>query len=98
MDVVFRFQGTEFEWDANKAYSNFDKHGVSFQEAIEIFFDPFYLAGDASREGEERQFVIGYSLTQRLLLTVFTERATRTRIISARPATRTERRFYEDRR
>lgn len=45
---------------------------------------------------EQRDFIIGYSLTERLLLVVYVERSQRTRIISARPATRTERKLYEE--
>ncbi len=61
-----------------------------------IFRDPFFQIGDASAEGEAREFIIGYTFAQRLLLTVYTERGQRTRLISARPATRSERKVYED--
>jgi uncharacterized DUF497 family protein len=40
--IVYRLQGVEFEWDADKARSNVEKHGVTFEEAAEVFFDPFY--------------------------------------------------------
>jgi uncharacterized DUF497 family protein len=69
---------------------------VTFEEAAEVFFDPFYQRGDASTDDEQRDFIIGYSLSQRLLLVVYTERGERTRIISARPATRSERKLYEE--
>lgn len=95
MSTRYWFQGTEFEWDDDKARSNYDKHSVTFTEAVEAFFDPFHVAGDATRGDEERQFIIGYSLSQRLLLTVYTDRRERVRVISARPATRVERRVYE---
>lgn len=95
MDIVYRLQGVEFEWDANKAESNIEKHGVTFEEAAEAFFDPFYQSGDATANNEQRDFIIGYSLEQRLLLVVYVERGTRNRIISARPATRNERKLYE---
>ena len=95
MDSVYRLQGIEFEWDENKARSNIEKHGVTFEEAGEVFFDPFYQTGDASASNEQRDFIIGYSLAQRLLLVVYVERGRRTRIISARPATRAERKLYE---
>lgn len=95
MNVVYHLQNTEFEWDDNKASINEDKHGVTFYEAAEVFFDPFYQGGDASVNAEIRDFVIGYSLSQRILLVVYTERGVRTRIISARPATRAERKQYE---
>jgi uncharacterized DUF497 family protein len=96
MDVLYRLQGIEFEWNAEKALSNISKHGVTFEEATEVFFDPFYQAGDASIGDEQRDFVLGYSASQRLLLTVYTESNDRTRIISARLATRQERRLYEE--
>jgi uncharacterized protein len=96
MDVLFNFQGAEFEWDDNKASSNLQKHGVSFEEAAEVFFDPFFQMGDASRgSDEQRDFILGYNLSQQILFVVFTERKERTRIISARHATRTERKLYE---
>jgi uncharacterized protein len=95
MDVTYRLQGLTFEWDAQKASSNAEKHGVSFEEAAEAFLDPFFQGGEASVEGELRDFVLGYSLAQRLLLVIYEERRSATRIISARPATRAERRLYE---
>ncbi|WP_066376838.1 BrnT family toxin [Anabaena sp. CA = ATCC 33047] len=95
MNFVYRIQGVEFEWDTNKAESNFVKHGVTFAEAAEVFFDPFYQEGDASANNEQRDFILGYSLSQRLLLVVYIERTARKRIISARPATKSERRLYE---
>lgn len=95
MDKVYRLEGIEFEWDTNKAKSNLEKHGVSFEEAAEVFFDPFYQEGDATTNDELRDFILGYSLSQRLLLVVYVERGLRSRIISSRPATRTERQLYE---
>ena len=95
MNIAYRIEGLEFEWDEDKAESNFEKHGVRFEEAAGAFLDPFYQVGDASRQGEERSFILGYSLTPRLLLAVYVERETRTRIISARIATRSERYLYE---
>jgi len=96
MDIIYRLQGIEFEWDEQKAQSNIDKHEITFEEAAEAFFDPFYQGGDASTDTEQRDFIIGYSVSQRLLLVVYTERGKRTRIISARPATRSERKLYEE--
>jgi uncharacterized protein len=97
MDVVFRLQGSEFEWDSLKAASNLATHGVMFEEAAEVFFDPFCQYGDATPDGveEQRDFALGYSISQRLVLVVSTERGERTRIISARPATSRERNQYE---
>ncbi len=100
MNFVYLLQGVEFEWDENKALSNLEKHRVTFEEAAEVFFDPFYQSGDANpnptANGEQRYFIIGYSIEQRLLLVVYVERSNRNRIISARPATRTERKLYEE--
>jgi uncharacterized DUF497 family protein len=96
MEVIFRLQGAEFVWDDNKARSNANKHGITFEEAAEAFFDPFYQAGDASVQEERRGFVIGYSTLLNLLLVVHVERGNRIRIISARQATRAERKLYEE--
>ncbi len=96
MDIVYQLQGVEFEWDENKARSNVEDHGLTFEEAAEVFFDPFYQGGHASRNDERRDFIIGYSLSQRLLLVVYLERGARTRIISARRTTRHERKLYEE--
>lgn len=95
MNIIYRFQSVIFEWDSSKAESNQEKHGITFEEAVEVFFDPFYQMGDATDSDEQRQFVLGYSLSQRLLLVVYVERRQRTRIISARPAIRVERKLYE---
>lgn len=96
MDIIFRLQGIEFEWDENKAENNVEKHGITFEEAAEVFSDPFYQGGDASGSYEQRDFIIGYSFSHRLVLVVYAERGERTRIISARPATRYERKIYEE--
>lgn len=97
MDVVYRLQGIEFEWDDQKAQQNIEKHGIAFEKAAEVFFDPFYQFGDATPAGahDQRDFILGYSVAERLLLVVYTERRQRTRIISARRATRSERKLYE---
>ncbi|MGI2903805.1 BrnT family toxin [Tolypothrix sp. VBCCA 56010] len=59
-----------------------EKHDVTFEKAAEVFFDPFYQVGDATANNEQRDFIIGYSLSQRLLLVVYVERVKRSRIIS----------------
>lgn len=79
-----------------EAQLNLKKHGVSFEEAAEVFFDPFYQHGDASIRGEEREFILGYPTRERLLLVVHIKRADHIRIISARPVTREERKQYEE--
>ena len=86
-----------FEWDDDKALSNLEKHGVSFGEATEVFYDPNALEGyDAEHSaGESRFFIIGLS-SRRLLFVVYAERDGDTvRIISARRAVRKEQEEYE---
>lgn len=78
MNIRYRLEGFEFEWDINNAQSNFEKHSTTFEEAAEGFLDPFYVAGDASSQGESREFALGYSLRERLLLVVHIERGGRT--------------------
>ncbi len=95
MNIVYNLQGSEFEWDSEKAQINIAKHGIFFEEAVEVFFDPFYQVGDTSQNNEKREFIIGYSLSYRLLLVIFIERNQRIRIISARQATRYEQKLYE---
>jgi uncharacterized protein len=88
----------KFEWDPDKANSNLKKHGVSFNEASAVFKDPLSITfPDLDRlYGEERYVIIGLSSANRILIVSHTDRADRVRIISAREATRNERRFYED--
>ena len=75
---------------------NLNKHGVKFEDAAEVFFDPFYQTGDGSVEDEKRDFIIGYNFSEKLLLIVFVERGERTRIISTRTPTMAERKLYEE--
>ena len=87
----------DFEWDADKADANVQKHGVTFDEAQGVFADPLAETNpdlDHS-EGEARFVLLGQSRFGRLLIVVFTERGEKVRIISARIATKTERRTYE---
>lgn len=88
-----------FEWDADKAESNRKKHGVSFEEATTVFGD--VLSSTVrdpahSGPGEEREVTVGMSHRQRLIVVVHCQRGTNVRIINARPATRRERRQYEE--
>jgi uncharacterized DUF497 family protein len=88
----------EFEWDDDKAESNLQKHGVSFPEAQTVFADPLALTGydpDHS-DDKDRYITMGTSLEGRLLVVSHTDRENRVRIISAREASRRERRDYED--
>jgi len=89
--------GIRFVADRNKARSNPRKHGVSFEQAAEAFFDPFLKIIDASGQDETRDAIIGCDETGRLLFVVhLLLENDRIRLISARRATREERRSYED--
>jgi uncharacterized DUF497 family protein len=85
-----------FVWDPRKAASNVQKHGVSFEEAVTVFADPLALIVQ-DEEHPERARLLGQSGQERILVTVFLEIDDEvTRIISARRATKHERRRYED--
>ena len=86
-----------FEWDSDKAASNLLKHAVSFEEAASVFEDVFAMTVDDRMHSdvESRLVTIGISSVSRLLLVVNTERGDNIRIISARPPSPAERRFYE---
>ena len=69
---------------------------MAFLEACEVFFDPFFRLVDATAREEGREAAIGYTENSRLLFVVHVERReVSIRIISARPATAEERKFYE---
>lgn len=96
MDTKLELRGQTFEWDSEKAAINLRKHNVTFQEACEVFFDPFFCLVDSTAEDEAREGAIGYSERSRLLFVVHLVRQEETlRIISARPATTEERKIYE---
>src|SRR5207253_11089014 len=85
------------EWDEGKAKTNLNKHGVSFEEASSVFAGPLALTiPDPLHSEEEDRFVtLGESHRRRLLVVVSTDRGDKVRIISARVATRRERKDYE---
>jgi uncharacterized protein len=87
-----------FEWDERKAKSNVAKHGVSFEEASTVFGDPLSLTirDPAHSQVEDRSIVLGQSHQRKLLVVVHTERGDNIRIISARRASRRERKSYEE--
>ena len=89
----------EFEWDPKKAKENLANHdGVSFEEGMTVFADPLAKVFNDEEHSydEQREIIIGHSTRQRLVLVSFTARGTKVRIISAREATVTERRDYEE--
>ncbi|MTJ11982.1 BrnT family toxin [Anabaena sp. UHCC 0187] len=88
----------EFEWNPNKAELNFKKHGVSFPEAATTFHDPLSVTfPDPDHSiGESRYVIIGISRFGQILVVAHTDREDKIRIITARKATRQERKFYEE--
>jgi uncharacterized DUF497 family protein len=87
----------QFEWDPRKAKENQKKHGVSFDEAVTVFYDPFSATFDDPDHSveEQRYITIGFSSKPRLLVVAHTERGKNTGIISARTATTHERKKHE---
>jgi uncharacterized DUF497 family protein len=87
-----------FEWDDEKAKGNHRKHRVSFEEASTVFGDPLALTipDPLHSEEQDRFITLGESHGRRLLVVVFTERGDKIRIISARVATRRERKDDEE--
>ena len=88
----------QFDWDANKARSNYVKHGVTFEEATTVFDNSLTLLFDDPdhSKAEFREIALGESLSARVLVISFTKRGENVlRIISARPASRKERAYYE---
>ncbi|MEM1038767.1 MAG: BrnT family toxin [Pseudomonadota bacterium] len=90
----------EFEWDEDKAKTNFAKHRIDFYDVTSVFEGDYVLLdGGYGDDGEERFVAVGYPTSGPLILlnVVFTERGTRLRLISARKATRHEQRTYYSR-
>ena len=98
MDVYFILNNITFVWNSEKAQSNIQKHdGITFQQGAEAFFDPFLIVIDASRNDEARDAIIGIDTRWNLLYVVHIEYESNIiRIISARKATRQERKEYEN--
>lgn len=88
----------QIEWDPKKADSNLEKHGVPFDEAATAFGDPLSMTiADPDHSDDEERFVLlGQSFAGHLIAVIHTYRDERIRIISARIATRNERRSYEE--
>lgn len=88
----------EFEWDKEKAESNIQRHGVSFQEASTVFGDPLAITfHDPEHSKDETRYItFGLSMFNHLMVVSHTERRGRMRIISARLMTKKERKIYED--
>ena len=95
MKEIFDFESLDgFDWNDNKNDTNFLKHGIDFDDAIEVFYGPVVLY-QSDRNNEERWVAVGYS-EDRLIAVVFTKRANTIRIISARRARKNEEREYRN--
>jgi uncharacterized DUF497 family protein len=86
-----------FRWDQRKAKSNLTKHGISFEEASSAFGDPLSITiEDVDHSYDENRYILlGETVDHHLVIVVHTDRNGEIRIISARLATRKERRSYE---
>ncbi|MBD2394815.1 BrnT family toxin [Cyanobacterium aponinum FACHB-4101] len=98
MDLIFILNGITFIWNEEKAKQNPIKHkGITFEKAVEAFFDPFLVVVDVSRNYEARDAVIDMDKNNYLLFVVHIQQENdMIRIISARQATRQELKYYED--
>ena len=88
----------EFDWDQWNLQKNEEKHGVSALEAESAFYDPKYKLFEDVRHstaGENRYILYGRSIENRVLMVGFTLRGRRIRVITARPASRKERKIHE---
>jgi uncharacterized protein len=87
----------EFEWDAGNEAKNYLKHGITKEEAEIVFSSPVLTSDDLLHSDREKRFkIIGESATDLVLVIIFTLREGNIRIISARKASRKERKRYEE--
>ena len=84
-----------FEWDNKKAKSNLKKHGISFEDAVHVFADPYRLEYNDDRVfyGEDRRVTVGTISGELIILVVFVKR-NKIRVITARKVNKDERRKY----
>lgn len=87
-----------FRWDPQKAAANRRKHGIDFHEATTVLGDPLSTTFPDPEHsvGEQRFITVGVAASGRVLVVVYRDDGQKVRIISARRATRRERRFYEE--
>ncbi len=88
----------DFEYDSIKAALNLRKHGVTFEEAASVFGDPmaYTFADPDHSDDEKRWLVLGVTRLARMFAVIYTHRGEKYRIISARLATKRERKIYEE--
>ncbi len=98
MKIDYSLQRIRFEWDNQKATTNLRKHGIAFENACEVFFDPFLrMMNPENLNGQIREAIVGLTMNWNLLYVVYTMRKGDIfRIISARSVTKHERRSYEE--
>ncbi len=98
MKIDYSLQRIRFEWDNQKAATNLRKHGIAFENACEVFFDPFLrMMNPENLNGQIREAIVGLTMNWNLLYVVYTMRKGDIfRIVSARSVTKHERRSYEE--
>jgi hypothetical protein len=85
-----------YQWDDDKATANLRKHGIDFADAVSVFSDDLAITIPDERFDEERFITVGMDAFSRVLVVVYTWRGNEIRLISARKATRRERKQYEE--
>ncbi len=85
-----------YQWDNDKATANLRKHGIDFADAVSVFSDDLAITIPDERFDEERFITVGMDAFGRVLVVVYTWRGNEIRLISARKATRRERKQYEE--
>ena len=98
MKIEYFLHGIRFEWDSKKSESNLQKHRILFENACEVFFDPFLKMMEPEIQNDERrEAIIGMTINWKLLYVAYTMLDNDVlRIISARPVTKKERKQYEN--
>jgi uncharacterized protein len=98
MKIEYSLHGIQFEWDRKKAETNLHKHHIDFENACEVFFDPFLKVMDQEiHNGQIREAIVGMTINWRLLYVVYSMLEDDIlRIISARAVTKQERKKYEE--
>lgn len=85
-----------YQWDPAKARANRRKHGIGFADAVGVFEDPRAITLGDSHPDEDRYVTIGLDFLGRVIVVCWTWRDEEVRLISARPATRSELRDYQE--
>lgn len=86
----------EYEWDPAKARANLRKHAIVFADAVGAIEDPWAITIEDPHPTEERVLNLGEDFLGRIIVVNWTARGDTVRLISARLATRAERRRYEE--